>query len=510
MHAVKGAIAAGHEKTAEAARIILEAGGNAFDAGIAALLTTFITEPCMSSAAGGAFATVHTANGNSYVIDCFCQTPKAKKPVDQIDFYPIKINFGTSSEEFHVGLGSMAVPGTLAGIFTLYKQLATLPISVLLEPAITFAREGVLVNDFQRLDFELLESVMTHTNRGKEIYLKNNELIKIGDTLKMEYLADFLELIGNEGIGEFYKGEIGRKISQHCKENGGYLTREDFENYKVEVRRPLTFDFAGRKILTNPLPSSGGPLMALAMALLETEETPIFSQNSALHILRLYNAFKIITQIEKTPASLQYHLEQLASHQSISPASQRAQLLTKKWGSTTHFGILDEFGNAISVTTTNGEGSGYIVPGTDIMMNNMLGEAALMPNGFHHWDNDVRLSSMMSPTIVLSENETVEMVLGTGGAGRIPYALTQVLLNLIDYKMDLSAAINAPHVHLNNRLHLEYGFNEHPKPNEIDHELLAWKDKNLFFGGVHVIQKTASGVLAIGDDRRDGVGDSNL
>jgi gamma-glutamyltranspeptidase/glutathione hydrolase len=171
--------------------------------------------------------------------------------------------------------------------------------------------------------------------------------------------------------------------------------------------------------------------------------------------------------------------------------------------------VVDGEGNAASVTTSNGEGSGYVIPGTGIMVNNMLGEEDLNPQGFHQWKENVRISSMMSPTILLKNNQP-EIVLGSGGSKRIRTAILQVISNILDFKMSVSEAVDSPRIHWeNNVLHVEPGFVEEemnkttlPAHNQI----VRWKEKNLFFGGVHSVLETSDGLIeGAGDRRRDGV-----
>ncbi len=171
---------------------------------------------------------------------------------------------------------------------------------------------------------------------------------------------------------------------------------------------------------------------------------------------------------------------------------------------------MDEYGNAASVTNSNGEGSSYVIPNTGIMLNNMLGEADLNPLGFHCWPNNCRISSMMSPTIILQEGKP-KIVLGSGGSNRIRTVLLQVISNLLDFNFSLEEAINKPRVHWENNL-----FNLEPtKQLETienlrlppDTEIILWQELNMFFGGVHAVRlKEDNSLEAIGDPRRSGVG----
>ena len=360
-----------------------------------------------------------------------------------------------------------------------------------MEVPIQYAKEGVLINQFQHYDYKLLEKIFRIDPKARSIFFKDDKLKDIGDSLKMPGLADFLGYMAKEGKDAFYKGEISGKIIKDYHQGGGYLTQEDFDNYKVIIREPLSFGYKGKTILTNPFPSIGGKLMAHTMHYLEEES---ISSNflGEEHLKTLYKV------LQKTDALGKYAHDLKSSYNSI--------LRNKKYGSTSHISIVDKWNNAIAVTMTIGEGSGYFVENTDIQLNNMLGEAALLPNGFHSWDRDVRLSSMMAPTIVLDGNRDVEIVTGSAGASRIASAITQILHYLIDYKLSVEQAVNLSRVHLEHGVfNVEQGFKHNLKADFFKDELREWDNKSLFFGGAHTILNRKGSLYASGDDRRDGV-----
>lgn len=496
------AITAGHDATAQAAATILDAGGNAADAAIAALTTSWIAEPCMSGAAGGGFANIRTATGKSYLLDFFVQTPLQKRPLDQVDFQKIEINFGDTTEVFYAGQGSIGVPGCVAGIFEMHRRFATIPMDVLLQPAIQYAKEGVAINDFQFADFELLQTFLEMDARGRELFIRDGKIKPVGEMVKMPGMADMLDFLGRQGQRAFYEGEIAQLIIQQQtqSENGGFLTRTDFENYKVEDRQPLVFPYRNKTIVTNPLPSTGGSIMALILKTLE-QETP-----AALHtedyLLQLFNGLTHISQFGNRPADLQRGLQKILNQST--PLSSTNH--TSKRGATTHFNIIDKDKNAIAITVSLGEGAGYFVKGTDMQMNNMLGELALLPAGIHSWIPNQRLSSMMAPTIVLNHLQRAEIVTGSGGAGRIPSAIAQVLRYLIAYQLPLQEAIKAARVHLHeNHYNVEHGFQVQLADTLPDCRLTNWTKQSLFFGGAHTIVVKDGHYEAVGDQRRDGV-----
>ncbi len=485
------AIAAGHDATADTAQEILRNGGNAFDAAIAALMTSFVAEPCMASGGGGAFANIRKADGTLLIYDFFCQTPRYKKVVGELEFIPIEVDFGTLKEVFHIGKGSIGVPGMIAGIFALHRDLGSLPMKELVQLPIQYAKEGVAVNDFQSEDMNLLKDILGFNEYGRKLFYKNGQLCEIGDPVFMPGLADYLDYLAREGKDAFYKGEVARKIVAEQR-SGGLLTMEDFEQYRVLIRRPLQVNYRGKQIHTNPLPSIGGSLMAHYLKYLEAlvpAEFPLTRD----HILNLYQALVRAEPLDRRPIALANALRNLFG-------------ANKKHGSTSHFNIVDQWGNAISLTMTIGEGSGYFIEGTDIQLNNMLGEAALLPDGFHSWDTNVRLSSMMAPTIVTDEQQRLEVVIGSGGASRIPSAITQVLHYLIDYQQSVDEAVNHPRVHLGHDIfNIEPGFHYNAKQSDFGESLKLWDKQSLFFGGAHTILSGKGALHASGDERRDGV-----
>ena len=486
------AIAAGHDATADTALEILKSGGNAFDAAIAAMMTAFAAEPGMASCGGGAFANVRKAGDQCLIYDFFSQTPKYKRPVGEIDFFPIEVDFGTTIEVFHVGKGATAVPGMIAGLLTIHEQLGTIPLNRLVEIPIQYAKEGVQINQFQYYDYKLLENIFRIDPKAQPIFFKDGVLKNVGETIKMPGLADFLDLMAKEGAAAFYKGEIAGKIIRDYKEGGGYLSQEDFDDYEVIIRQPLEFEYKGKTIFTNPFPSIGGKLIAHTMHFLE-EESLSSEVLGNEHLKKLYKALQKTDALGKSSHDLKSSLNEILNK-------------NKKHGSTTQFSIVDKWDNAISLTMTIGEGCGYFVENTDIQMNNMLGEAALLPNGFHSWDPDIRLSSMMAPTIVLGQNQRTEIVTGSAGASRIASAISQLLHYLIDYKVSVEQAVNFPRVHLEHGVfNIESGFKHNLASTDFKEEFKEWDSKSLFFGGVHTILSRKGSLYASGDDRRDGV-----
>jgi len=505
-----GVVAAGHKETAEAGIEMLRNGGNAFDAAVAAVLTSFVSESALTSAAGGGFLLAHTQAGNNILFDFFTQTPSQKRNLNEIDFYPVEVNFGGAVQEFQIGLGSMAVPGNIAGVFHVHQRLGRLPFNVVAEPAIHYARNGLKLNKFQHYCLtSILKPILIDVQGGQLFYRGNGQLIEPDCILFQPEIADTLTYLVQKGAREFYEGEMAHQLVKDCQESGGCLTLEDLKNYQVIERKPLIINYRDNTLLTNPPPSSGGTLIAFALKLLANIDLANIGFGNNRHLEILAKVMQITNDARKDGYDANLYQESIAEQflgdEHFSAYNQ--QLTSNKWGSTTHLSVIDAEGNAASVTTTNGEGSGYVIPGTGIMVNNMLGEEDLNPQGFYQWQENVRISSMMSPTIMLKDNQP-EIVLGSGGSKRIRTAVLQVISNIIDFKMPVEEAVSSPRVHWDNQVfHVEPGFAEDAKmiPIAPNNQLIEWQSKNLFFGGVHTVIRTKNGVIeGASDHRRDG------
>ncbi|HEY9845960.1 MAG TPA: gamma-glutamyltransferase, partial [Candidatus Caenarcaniphilales bacterium] len=499
-------------KTAAAGIEMFQLGGNAFDAVAAAMLASFVAEPTLTSAAGGGFLLAHTQANQNILFDFFTQTPARKKAKQDVDFYPVELNFGDAVQEFHVGLGSMAVPGNLAGVFHVHQKLGKLPFAVVAEPAIYAAKKGVEVSDFQAFCFQLLKPILVSSETLRQIYAPQGQLLQSGEILKMPDFAATLADVAAKGPAEFYSGAIAHQLVKDCQDLGGYITLDDLKHYRVLERQPLVINYRGNTFLTNPPPSSGGTLIAFALELLSRVDLTQVEFGSLEHLQILAQVMRLTNEARKDGYDAHIYQKEVAkTFLSAEHLTRYVHQLTEtvnKWGSTTHISVVDCQGNAASVTTSSGEGSAYVIPGTDIMVNNMLGEADLNPHGFHQWQANKRMSSMMAPTIVLKHNQP-EIVLGSGGSNRIRTAILQVISNMIDFKMPVDAAVNYPRVHWENQVfNLEPGF-ELALSNAsfaTTDKLVLWQRQNMFFGGVHTVMETAAGQLeGAGDQRRSGV-----
>lgn len=477
------AISAGHEITLAVAKEVLLNKGNAFDAAIAAHFAMFITEPCMASAGGNGFALTRTTTGETRFFDFFCQTPLSKETTN-LDFYPVLIHFGNDSEEFHIGLGAAAVPGSIAGLFALHKKYGSIPMKDLVAPAIQLAKDGVALNDFQSFDLELLYPIFMQSETGRRIFFNDKTPKQKGEIIKMPQMADFLDFIAREGERGFYHGEIAKVISKDSIERGGFLKRDDFEKYQVNILDPLKIDYTNHHVYLPNGPSKGGAMMAIMLSEVQQDVSSLATAIEKTQIIQREE--RLPEQMDRIFPNHNFQLQP-------SIASNRG---------TSHFNILDRWGNAISFTCTIGEGCGYFIPNTDMQLNNMLGEIFLLPNGAHSWIPNTRMHSMMTPTIVTDTNEEIKLIAGSGGANRIPYSIGQVIYHLFEKKLNLLQSTEYPRVHFQDgKFQAEEGFDFLVKNKTAN----FWDAKSLYFGGVHSILKNGNNIDAIGDARRFGV-----
>jgi len=498
----KSVVATGHELVSKAAVDILLMGGNAFDAVVAAGFAGAVAEQTLTSLGGGGFLLARTAGdpgpAEEIFFDFFVDTPgRGLKIKPDPHFFPVTIDFGGSGQVFNVGLGSVAVPGTLKGMLHVHARLGRIPLADVLQPATELAR-GHKLNDFQAEFLKMLHPIMTFSKTGRDLYEPDGQYMRSGDVLVNKKMADFLDNLSEDQGKSFYCGDIARQIEQDMQEGQGMLTFEDLSSYSVVERKPLLKKYRGYKLLTGPPPSIGGSLIALSLSLFEQME-PLETWGSTEYLLRTTGLMQEVEQLRSqgvsTPEAIQVFLESGRITESTRQIRQFSR-------GTTHISIADQEGNVASMTCSNGEGSGYFAPGTGIMLNNMMGEDDLHPEGFHSSPPGERVSSMMSPSVVLKDGD-VKLVLGSGGSKRIRTAMTQVLSQIIDFKREIDVAVNAPRLHWDGEvLQVEPGFQQEAVQAVSERiPVNLWEERNVYFGGVHTV---VPGVTGVGDPRRGG------
>ena len=500
---MKGAVASGHPLTTRAAAEILSAGGNAFDAAVAAGFASVVAEPSLTSLGGGGFLLAHIEGKEDILFDFFVNTPGiGNKEKTKPAMTPTDIVFPQCTQVFHTGLGSVAVPGMLKGLLHLHRRLCTLPISTILAPSLSYLEEGVETIGPQDIFLGLLKPIFTSTDYGRDIHTKNGQYLKLHDRLFNPLLKDFYKGIA-ENCCDIYNGEAAEKLVEEMKEHNGIVTLEDLAAYEVIERKPLRVKYRDREILTNPPPASGGIMLALSMHLLERIDLSSHPRNSEELLITLIELMKEMqpSRILKNGSHITYPFQDDVTSSLIESfkksVSEKTFISTQ---GTTQISVIDEKGNAASMTTSNGSGSGCFIPGTGIMLNNMMGEDDLHPDGFFSSPPNIRVSSMMTPTITLKEGRA-GTVLGSGGSKRIKTAILQVLINIIDFGCSLEDAIESPRVHFEDGVvHAEPDTGTIKKVKE-HYKVHRWDKKNMYFGGVHCVNSKMEGW---GDSRRGG------
>jgi gamma-glutamyltranspeptidase/glutathione hydrolase len=515
-HKNGGSVAAGDQKTAQAAVTTLEDGGNAFDAVISAIFTSCVSEPVLSSLGGGGFMLARLANGESQLFDFFTQTPFQKQVGHEIDFQEITADFGTITQNFHMGWGSIATPGLVAGAFHIHNRLGSIPMAKIIEPACHLAKTPTPIPPLQAHIIDVVSPIMLASQSARTVYESKTHAgftLQTGEAHHLPDHAGLLENLVREGPDLFYRGEIADQIATACGNHGGFLTRRDLENYQVIERASLQAGFAGAKISTNPYPSSGGALIIFALKLLEHQlaqdlTPPLPSRWTALlaEVMELTNLARRQSGFALEVSTKT--LGKLMDPNLITEFQAELQNRALKIGGTTHITVADKRGNIASVTLSNGEGCGHILKGTGMMLNNMLGEEDINPAGFFIWAPNRRISSMMAPSLIdLPDGSCI--ALGSGGSNRIRSAILQVIANLTHQQMDLDQAIHAPRIHYEQGvLNIEQG--QPPETLAILDRLYPqrhnWSGQSFFFGGVHAVRLDKAGKLeGVGDKRRAGV-----
>lgn len=485
-------VAAGHPATAEAALALLDGGGNAFDAAVAAGFAAAVCEPGFTSLGGGGFLLARTEHRPDVVFDFFVDTPGRGRADAAVTpaFDEVSVDFGAAVQRFHCGPGSVAVPGALAGYLHVHAALGRAPLAAVVAPAVELARGGVEVSETQAYVLGLLEPILVRTAASRALFCPTGRVLGVGEVLRNPDLADYLEALGADPRASFHQGDLARRLVEDLRSGGGLLTEQDLADYRVVERRPLEVRYRDRHLRTNPPPTFGGALVGLALRRLE-DAGPAAPRHGVEWARRHVG---VMAGIDRDRA---------AAHPEVVAALAEGLDGRLNPRGTTHVSVADAEGNVAAMTTSNGECSGDVVAGTGIATNNMLGEDDLHPDGFHAFEPGVRVASMMAPTFVLDDRGSVEVALGSGGSKRIRTALGGVISALVDDGLGLADAIDAPRLHWDaDHLEVEPGL---PEPTlaalAADHPVNVWPGPNLYFGGVHAVAPGRSGAA---DGRRGG------
>lgn len=513
---MRGVIAASEPHTAVAAARLLRRGGNAVDAIVAAKLAAIVTELPLTSLGGGGVCLWGNADDGYEVLDFFGAAPglglDAHPP---LDFAPITVDFGQTSQVFHIGKGAAAVPGQLLGLLALHRRAGRRPLHEVIAPAATWAHDGFLVSPQIAMVVGLIAPIVSHSPSVARLFLPGERLPKAGDRLTNPELGDFLQALG-AGNPDLQVTRYRRALVEHFgPQQGGLITAQDVAAYTPLIREPLRVPFGPWTLLTNPPPSAGGGLIGAGLRIAENLGLGQEEFLSGAHQLAVASVLAKVSEIRRAGYDERLHSDPAAIRQLVAGDGLPAWLACARTaggenplGATTHISVIDAEGMAAAMTTSNGEGCGHALPGLGIHVNNFLGEDDINPDGFHRLAPGTRMSTMMSPSIVLAGDRPC-FALGSGGSNRIRSAILQALLNLLLYRQPLDTAVNAARLHVEGcRLWFE-----HPGlgPGAAAALQAAWPgatrfdSKSMFFGGVNCVAMLDGRPCGAGDRRRGGV-----
>jgi gamma-glutamyltranspeptidase/glutathione hydrolase len=454
---MQAAVAGGHPATVAAGIEILEDGGNAADAAVAASLASCVSETVMTGLLGGGHAVYfEAASGRVRNLDCFVAVPGLGDEPRDAELLHLDVPFGTELVHYAVGPASCAVPGMPAGLEALSRDHGRLPWRRLVEPALRLARDGVDFPPAHAACLAMLAPVLT-MNEGSEIYAPGGVLLQGGDRLEQPGLVAALEALA-EDASTVYRGAIATDLRGLSAERGGLLTHADFDAYEVRWTDPVEVGYAGSRLLTR------GGLSAVP------ETVP--------RLPRLYGldeTERVLALAEAFGAPVDLH------------------------GDTTNVSVVDRDGNACAFTSSLGLGSGDFIPGLDLHLNSMLGEADLLRGRL---EPGIRMQSMMAPLLAFDRDGLV-LAAGAAGGTRLRTALLTVVAGIIDEGLAAGAAVERARFHAAaNVVNAEPGVDE-AALDELEargRSVRRWPAPHHYFGGVSVVSR----VGAAGDPRRSG------
>lgn len=503
-----GVVAAGHLLSARAGAEALARGGNAVDAVVAAAYTAAVCESPLTGPGAGGFMLSRSPGGRTTLLDFFVCAPglgphgRRLRPEDLDSF---TVEFGGADQVFHIGPASVAVPGMVAGLGEAARRLGTLPAGDLVEAGVHCAREGVVLSAESGYLHRILTGMLTHSPEAASIYAPGGRLLDEGDVLRNPELAESLIHLAQAGPGTLYDGELAGLLVDHLGRTGGLVTRADLEAYRVVDRTPLTVGYRDVTVLTNPPPSAGGALIAVALGVLGAQDA---AADEAELCRAVVNAGRRANGLRDADFVARLHesdcMERLWAGLAAGDGRQAED--RKPAGSTTHISAVDDRGGMASLSSSNGSGSGVVIPGTGILLNNMLGEQDLNPGGFGTTEPGVRITSMMAPTLLLRDRSPLA-ALGAAGSNRLRSAILQTIVRVVDGGLSLREAVERPRVHPEgDGVDVEGGVAEACVEALLadGHRLRRWGGMNLFFGGVSIAGHDAHGPSGAGDPRRGG------
>jgi gamma-glutamyltranspeptidase/glutathione hydrolase len=464
----KAMVVSAREEASQIGVQIMEEGGNAFDAMIATELALAVSYPYAGNIGGGGFMVYRKYNGETGSLDYREKAPLAATKYMYLDEKGNVIK-GLSTE---TGL-AIGVPGTIAGVFEVHKKYGTLPMETILKPVIDLARNGVLVTQKQEERLNKYRKAIVKANGSETLF---SYPFQTNDTIKYEALANTLERIAKNGRDEFYKGETAQKLVNFLQAKGSIITLEDLASYEVKWRDPIVNSYRDYKIISMAPPSSGGITLGQILKMIEPFDLAKMGHNSEQYIQviveaerRAYadrNHFLGDPDFVKVPVNElldETYLKDRMATFSFEKATKSEEvshgaIVFSESTETTHYSIIDPFGNAVSATTTINDayGSKLYCDELGFFLNNEMDDFSSkqgVPNMFGLVGSDAnsiapqkRMLSSMTPTIV-EKNGDLFMVVGTPGGSTIITSVLQTILNVTEFNMSIQEAVDAPRFH---------------------------------------------------------------
>lgn len=447
---------------------IMKSGGNAFDAMIGTQLALSVVYPYAGSLGAGGFMVFRTQDGEVGSMDFREKAPIASSSNMYLnkhgDFEPNKSQLGALA---------VAVPGNVAGIFAVHEKFGSLPIEMLIEPVIELAKSGFVVTQNQAERLDKYRDTFRTTNGEESLFTMNYEK---GDTIRNIALAETLERILKNGRSEFYSGETGERFVKYIRSKGGIITEDDLKAYDIVWRDPITFTFKDLKIISMGPPSSGGLCLAQILKMIEPYPLKSYGHNSEAYIQLLVEAERRAYADRSfylgDPDFVDNPIDSLMdwkylrgrmenfSFEGATPSADLSYGEINGYESpeTTHFSIIDPFGNSVALTTTlNAQyGSKLYISELGFFLNNQMDDFSAKPGAPNFYGlvggtaNEIqpekRMLSSMTPTIV-EKNDDLFMVLGTPGGATIITSVLQTILNVTEFNMTMQEAVNAARFH---------------------------------------------------------------
>jgi len=497
------AVATTSQLAADAAAEIADAGGNAVDCAIAAAMLATNTEPGVCALAGSAYVTVWPADSEPITIDGNVSVPGKGLPqgYEISGAVPVSMDYGGGIETL-VGVGSVAVPGSLAALEQASTQYGNVSWQQLLDPTIRATKQGFALS--AACNFYLQYSGDVVFGRSEDghaaLHDENGSLLEAQSLILIPHLADSLSAIASEGARIFYAGEIASRIADHVQESGGALTLEDLQSYEPITRKSLCADLDDWRIASNPPPAVGGAVLAAMLLAFRDRPASRWDDESIRHLVSVQQAALSYRKVNLDLAD-----DVAVAVDNMLEKSRSGALLSQyASASTVHTSVVDDTGLACAITTSSGYGAGEMPSGTGLWLNNCLGELELNRKGLDAGPPGVRLPSNMAPGVARSRNQVVAV--GSPGADRITTALHQFLINFIQIGLPLADAVAHPRAHLEIS---DEGLNLAVEPGldmpDLGIPVTPYPSIGMYFGGVGAaLYDTRSGFEVAADPRREG------